>query len=85
MFSESCGGEALYQGYSLKNIPVSTYASPLLFIRAKTRYEENREFEVHTDTDINYEGKECELEKEDMDLIHIVNTLTSTDEIIDIT
>ena len=33
MFSESCGGEALYQGYSLKNIPVPTYASPLLLVR----------------------------------------------------
>ena len=33
---------------------------------------------------MNYEGKECELEKEDIDLIHIVNTLTSTDKTIDI-
>ena len=61
--------------------PVSVKAA---YIRAKSRYEENREFEEHADTDMNYEGKECELEKEDIDLIHIVNTLTSTDKTIDI-
>ena len=47
MFSESCGGEALYQGYSLKNIPVSTYASPPLSQCCLTTKHLPQNYECH--------------------------------------
>ena len=61
--------------------PVSVKAA---FQRVKSRYEEHREFEEHADTEVNYEGNECTLEKEDLDLFHVVNTLTGTEKMVDI-
>ena len=61
--------------------PVSVKAA---FQRVKSRYEEHREFEEHADTEINYEGNECTLDKEDLYLFHVVNKLTGTEKMVDV-